>query len=77
MGGSSQIYMQYNIASSRPNIPREHVLKLRSRLLHHVLQFLDIEKSTAVGRTETYLTNVSSIRSWARSACVLSLHVAL
>ena len=34
--------MQF-IAPSRPNIPREHVLKL-SRLLHLVLQFLDIEK---------------------------------
>jgi len=75
VGGSSQICKQF-IASSRPNTTREHVLKFRSRLLHHVLQFLDIEKlirSTAVGRTETYLTNVSSIRSWARS----SLHVAL
>jgi len=28
--------MQF-IASSRPNIPRYNVLKLRSRLLHHVL----------------------------------------
>ena len=28
--------MQF-IAPSRPNIPRQHVLKLRSRFLHHVL----------------------------------------
>ena len=35
------------IPPSRPNIPREHVLKL-SRLLHLVLQFLDIEKYLTV-----------------------------
>ena len=36
------------IAPSRPNIPRQHVLKPRSRLLRHVLQFLDIEKYLTV-----------------------------
>ena len=44
MGGSSQ-YAIYS--PSRPNIPRQHVLKLRSRLLHHVLHVLKLKQPEA------------------------------